>query len=91
MNPKTITAIILILLGVVALAYQGISYTTKEKAVDLGPIQVTAEKTKTIPLPPIVGAVALVSGVVLLLVGRQKPYNKKSREQEDRECSGKKP
>jgi len=51
MNRKTIVAIVLIALGVVALAYQGISYTTREKAVDLGPIQVTTEKTKTIPLP----------------------------------------
>jgi len=72
MNPKTIVAIILIALGVVSFAYQGISYTTREKAVDLGPIQVTTEKTKTIPLPPIVGGLALVGGVVLLAVGSKK-------------------
>ena len=71
MNPKMIAAIILIALGVVALAYQGITYTTRNKAVDLGPIQVTTEKTKTIPLPPIVGAVALVGGVVLLVMNRR--------------------
>ena len=72
MNPKIIIAIILIALGIVAFAYQGITYTTREKVVDLGPIQVTADKTKTIPLPPIVGAIALVGGIVLLVVGNRK-------------------
>jgi hypothetical protein len=72
MRPRTIIAIILITLGIAAFAYQGITYTTREKVVDLGPIQVTAEKSKTIPLPPIVGAVALVGGIVLLVVGNRK-------------------
>lgn len=72
MNPKTIVAIVLIALGVVSFAYQGISYTTREKAVDLGPIQVTTEKTKTIPLPPIVGGLALAGGIILLAVGNKK-------------------
>jgi len=72
MKPKIIIAIILIALGIAALAYQGITYTTREKVVDLGPIQMTAEKTKTIPLPPILGAIALVGGIVLLVVGSRK-------------------
>ena len=72
MKPQIITAIILIALGIAAFAYQGITYTTREKVVDLGPIQVTAEKTKTIPLPPIVGAIALVGGIVLLVMGSKK-------------------
>jgi len=72
MKPKTIIAIILIALGIAALAYQGITYTTREKVVDIGPIQMTAEKTKTIPLPPILGAIALVGGIVLLVVGGRK-------------------
>jgi len=71
MKPKIIIAIILIALGVVVFAYQGITYTTREKVVDLGPIHLTAEKTRTIPLPPIVGAIALVGGIVLLVVGRK--------------------
>ena len=50
----------------------GITYTTREKVVDIGPIQMTAEKTKTLPLPPFVGAVALVGGIVLLVVGSRK-------------------
>jgi hypothetical protein len=72
MRPKIIIAIILIALGITAFAYQGITYTTREKVVDIGPIKMTADKTKTIPLPPIVGAIALVGGIVLLVVGSRK-------------------
>ncbi len=72
MSPKIIIAIILIAAGVVVFTYQGITYTTREKVVDLGPIQMTAEKTKTLPLPPILGAIALVGGIVLLVVGNRK-------------------
>ena len=72
MKIDTVVAIILIAIGIIALAYQGITYTTREKVVDLGPIQMSAEKTKTIPLPPIVGGVALVGGIVLLVMGRKK-------------------
>jgi membrane-bound ClpP family serine protease len=72
MRPKIIIAIILIVLGIAALAYQGITYTTSERVVDLGPIHVTAEKTRTLPLPPILGAIALVGGIVLLVVGSRK-------------------
>ncbi len=72
MKTYTLTGIILILIGVVALAYQGITYTTREKVVDIGPIQMTAEKTKTLPLPPIVGGIALVGGIVLLIMGSKK-------------------
>lgn len=72
MTPRIVIAIILIVLGIAAFAYQGITYTTREKVVDLGPIQLTAEKTRTIPLPPVVGAIALVGGIVLLVVGKKK-------------------
>jgi len=72
MKAYTLTGIILIVIGIVALAYQGITYTTREKVIDLGPIQMTAEKTKTLPLPPIVGGVAIVGGIVLLVVGKRK-------------------
>jgi len=72
MKPKIIIAIILIVLGVMAFAYQGITYTTREKVVDLGPLQVTAEKTITLPLPPIEGGIALVDGIVLLVMGNKK-------------------
>jgi uncharacterized membrane protein YiaA len=70
MKTNTVIAIILIVVGILAFAYQGITYTSKEKVVDLGPVQVTAEKTRTFPLPPIVGGIALVGGIVLLLIGK---------------------
>lgn len=72
MKTDTVLAIILIAIGILALAYQGITYTTQEKVLDLGPIQMTAEKRKTLPLPPIVGVVTLVGGIVLLVRGRKK-------------------
>ncbi len=72
MNTAKLFAIVLIGLGLVALAYQGISYTTREKVVDFGPIQVTSEKTKSIPLPPIIGAAALIAGIALLVIDSRK-------------------
>lgn len=71
MKTNTLIAIVLIAIGILALVYQGITYTTQEKVVDLGPIQMTAEKQKTIPLPPIVGVVALAGGIVLLVLGKK--------------------
>ena len=65
-------AIVLIALGVVSLAYQGITYTTREKIIDVGPLRATAEKDKTIPLPPILGGLALAGGVVLLVVAARR-------------------
>jgi hypothetical protein len=72
MKTNKLIGIILIVVGIAAFAYQGITYTTREKVVDLGPIQMTAEKTRTIPLSPIVGGVALVGGIVLLVTGSRK-------------------
>lgn len=72
MKTNTLLAVILIAVGIIAFAYQGITYTTREKSVDLGPVHVTTDKTRTIPLPPIVGAVALVGGVALLVMGSKK-------------------
>ena len=72
MRTTTLLAIILIAVGIVAFGYQGITYTTRENVVDVGPLKVTTEKTKTLPIPPIVGAIALVGGIVLLVVGRNK-------------------
>jgi hypothetical protein len=64
--------VVLIVIGVIALAYGGISYTRREKVLDIGPIEATAEKRETVPLPPVLGAVALVGGVVLLIYGGRK-------------------
>jgi len=70
MNTK-ILGIALIILGVVAFAYQGITYTTQEEVLDIGSLKATVEKDKTIPLPPIIGAAALIGGIVLLLGARK--------------------
>jgi len=72
MKTNTLMGIILIVIGIVAFAYQGITYTTREKVIDIGPIEVTADKKKTLPLPPIVGGIALVGGIVLLVMGSKK-------------------
>jgi uncharacterized membrane protein len=72
MKTTTILGIALILLGVVAFAYQGITYTTRENVIDLGPLQATVDKKETIPLPPLVGGLALVGGIALLIVGIRK-------------------
>ena len=69
MKPATVIGIALIILGIVALAYRGITYTQREKIVDIGPLQATAEREKTIPLPPILGGLSLVGGIVLVIVG----------------------
>jgi drug/metabolite transporter (DMT)-like permease len=72
MKPAVIVGVILIVLGAVALAYQGITYTSQEKVVDLGPLKVEAKKEKTIPLPPVLGALLLVGGVVLVAVSARR-------------------
>jgi uncharacterized membrane protein HdeD (DUF308 family) len=66
-----IIGIILVVIGILALAYQGITYTTHKKVLDIGPIQATKEEHKTIPVPPIIGAVALIGGIVILVSGRR--------------------
>lgn len=67
-----IVAIVLIAIGVVSLAYQGITYTTREKILEVGPIKATAEKERTVPLPPVLGGLALAGGVVLLVVATRR-------------------
>jgi hypothetical protein len=67
-----VVGVILIVLGIIALAYQGITYTTSEKLVDLGPLKVEAKREKTLPLPPLVGAAAVIGGVILLAVSARR-------------------
>jgi uncharacterized membrane protein HdeD (DUF308 family) len=72
MKPATVIGVILIVIGIIALAYQGITYTTREKVVDLGPLKVEAKRERTIPLPPVIGVIALVGGIVLVAVSGRK-------------------
>lgn len=65
-------AIMLILLGVLSVGYQGFTYVTRDKVVDLGPVEVTKEHKKTVFLPPIIGALALAGGIALLLTSSRR-------------------
>ncbi|MEP6685774.1 MAG: DUF3185 domain-containing protein [Verrucomicrobiota bacterium] len=71
MKPAGILGIILIIIGIVALAYGGFSYTKREKVIDAGPLQVSADREKTIPLPPILGGLCLVGGIILVVAGNK--------------------
>ena len=71
-NPIMLVGVALIVLGIVAFAYQGITYTSREKVIDIGPIHATADTQKTIPLSPLLGGLALVGGIVLVVVGAKK-------------------
>jgi len=72
MKPVAILGVLLIVAGLVALAYQGFTYTRREKVIDLGPIQATAERERTVPLPPVVGIAAVAAGVALVFAGVRK-------------------
>ena len=69
MKPITIIGIVLIALSILSFGYQGITYTKREKVIDIGPLQATTERKETIPLPPIFGAIALIGGIALVVVG----------------------
>jgi uncharacterized membrane protein len=69
MKPMIWIGILLIVLGALVLAYQGINYTREKKVLDVGSVHVTSETHERIPLPPILGGLALVGGVVLVIMG----------------------
>jgi hypothetical protein len=62
--------LILVVLGLVGLAWGGFTYTTQERVLDVGPIHATHEKTHDVPFPPLVGALSLIGGIALLTIGR---------------------
>ena len=72
MKPVMLVGVALIILGVIALAYQGITYTTREKIIDIGPLKASVDKERSIPLPPIVGGLALAGGVILVIMGARR-------------------
>ena len=67
MKTATLAGIVLIVLGIIALAYQGFTYTTQKKVLDVGPIHATTDQKHNVPLPPVVGGLLLVGGVVLVV------------------------
>ena len=71
MSGRTILGITLVVLGLFALAYQGLTYTTEKKVIDIGPIQATKQEHHTISLPPILGALALIGGIVVVISDRR--------------------
>ncbi len=72
MKFPSIVGIVLIAIGVIALAYGGITYTREEKVLDIGPLEATAETRERIPLPPMLGGIALIGGIALLVVGARR-------------------
>jgi len=72
MKTAIVVGILLIVLGVISLAYQGITYTRQKNIVDLGPIHVTGKTHERIPMPPILGGIALAGGVALVIVGSRR-------------------
>jgi hypothetical protein len=73
MNRNAIIGVVLILLGVAALAYQGFTYTSRDTVVDIGPVHATAEHEKTVSIPPLLGMAAVAGGIALLVVGMRRP------------------
>jgi hypothetical protein len=71
MNGRLFLALVLIAVGVLAIAYQGFSFTTRKKVLDVGPIRATREEHYSVPLPPILGAIAHVGGIIVLVSGRR--------------------
>ena len=71
-NPLILIGIALIVLGLMALAFQGITFTTEEKILEIGPVKATTEKKRTIPLPPVLGGLALAAGIVFVIAGSRK-------------------
>jgi len=72
MKPILLLGIVLVIAGAISLAYHGITYTTEEKVLQIGPIEATKKTEKTIPLPPVLGGVLLAAGIVIIVMGVKK-------------------
>ncbi len=72
MKTASVVGILLIVIGVIALVSGGISYTKNKDAADIGPIHVQVQEKKTLPLPPVIGVVCLVGGIVLVAAGSRR-------------------
>jgi hypothetical protein len=72
MKPMTLVATALIILGIIAVAYGGITYSRDRALIKVGPIEARVEEKRTIPLPPVLGAVAIATGILLLVSSRER-------------------
>jgi drug/metabolite transporter (DMT)-like permease len=72
MKPNTVAGVVLIVLGVMALAYQGFTYTSRETVIDIGPLHATADRQRSVPYQPLLGLAAVAGGVLLLVAGTRK-------------------
>ena len=72
MKPMALAGVVLVVLGLVALVYQGVTYTSRETVLDIGPLHATADRQKTLPLSPVLGITAVAGGLVLLVAGGRK-------------------
>ncbi len=72
MKIVTIIGILMTAIGVLSLIYQGVPFTTREKVVQFGPVQAYREKKKTVPIPPVVGVLAIAGGILLIVAGVRK-------------------
>ena len=72
MRSIAIVGVLLIAVGLAALAYQGITYTSRETVIDIGPVHATADRERTLPIPPVLGVAAVAGGVMLLIAGVRK-------------------
>jgi len=72
MKIATIAGLVLIVIGIISLAFHGITYTTHKKVLDIGSLHATTEEKKTIPLPPLLGGIALVGGISLIVLTSRK-------------------
>jgi hypothetical protein len=73
MRPLALVGVLLIAIGLLPLVYQGITYTSRQTLIDIGPLHATADRQKTLTLPPVLGIAAVAGGVVLLIAGMRKP------------------
>ena len=72
MKTAAVIGVILLILGVAALVYQGVTYTKKETVLKVGPFHAEAEHRHTIPIPPVIGVTAIVGGIILIVAGARK-------------------
>jgi drug/metabolite transporter (DMT)-like permease len=73
MKPGAVVGALLILAGIIMLAVGGFSFTSRERVADVGPIEVTAERERSVPLPPILAGLAIVGGLALIVTSRRRP------------------